>query len=303
MTWSTPWSPFEDPDLPEPTRIDPERLAALIDGRLGEADAAAMRVQLAEADADTLAAYADAVALAGELQERGVSASGGEVQPIASARTARRRWLMPAIVAAAAGIVAVAVLRSREDGASSINVAAGLPRGALDVPAWGTARSGDAPVTDRGRAVRVGVLLVQYDLLARRADSAAAERAAMIAAQLDDVPAGSAAAARWREIARARTASERATAADAEVARSLVDSDFVQLGAWLEGARTAATAGQTAWFDAHDDATLKRVSVSPGLPSAHREALAAVERSLATRPLDSHAVAAAIAAAEITLAR
>lgn len=303
MTWSIPWSPFEDPDLPEPTRIDPERLAALIDGRLGEAEAAAVRAQLADADADTLAAYADAVALAGELQGGGVSASAGGVKPIASVRTARRRWLMPAIVAAAAGIVAVAVLRPREDGPSPINVAAGLPTGALDVPAWGSARSSHAPVTDRGRAVRVGVLLVQYDLLSQRADSAASGRAATIAALLDAIPAGAAAAARWHDIAEGRTAHARATSADTELARSLVDSLFVQLGIWLEGARTAAVVGQTAPFAGYDVATLRRVSASPVLSSADREALAMVERSLVTRPLDPRAIATTIAAAEIALAR
>jgi hypothetical protein len=278
--------------LADPNRIDPERLAALIDGRLGEAEAAEMRAQLAGADADTLAAYADAVALAG----------ADDVRPIASARSARR-WLVPAIGALAAGLIAVAVLRLPRDGSSAANVASGLTTRPLDVPEWSAVRSSGAAVTDRGRAVRLGVLLVQYELAARQADSAAASRAAMIAALVEGIPGGSAAAMRWKSVAGgALPQNEQARAVNANVAWSLVDRDFVGLGVWLEAARSAAAANQAEWFDANGATPVARAMAATAMP-AERDALAAVERSVRARPLDLDAISAATAAAERVLGR
>lgn len=117
-------------------RIDPERLAALLDGRLGDADAAVVRAQLADADDDTLSAYADAVAVSAELGE---AATPGVVS-IESARKARR-WRTPAFAAAAAA-AAVAVFMFRPSVATDVSrpalYAAALPAGATSAgsPVW-----------------------------------------------------------------------------------------------------------------------------------------------------------------------
>jgi hypothetical protein len=169
---------------------------------------------------------------------------------------------------------------------------------------WRSARSSDAPMTDRGRAVRLGVLLMQYELAARRADSAAASRATMIASLLDGVPGGGAAAMRWRTVAsERRPANERMRAADMEIARSLVDPDFVALGTWLESARVATAGSLRDWFDANGTAPLARAAASPALSAAERESISNVERLVKARPLDIPALAAAVAAAERDLGR
>jgi hypothetical protein len=298
-----PW--LEEPDVPDPNGIDPERLAALIDGRLGRTEAAEVRALLANADADTLAAYADAVAVADALREPGAAAPTADVRPIASVRSTPR-WLYPMLGAVAAGLVGIAVLRTSMAPPSTVvaDVTGGLTAAPLGVPEWNAVRSSDGALTDRGRAVRMGVLLVQYEFAARRGDSAAASRAAMITALLDGVPGGSAAAMRWREVAgRARQPDQQARAADVSVAQSLVDPELVRLGAWLESARAAAAVGQAAWFDANDATPVARAAKSGAATPGEREALAAVERAMKGRPLDLAAVSATIIAAERVLAR
>lgn len=283
--------------MPEPVRIDPERLAALIDGRLSDAEAAEVRALLAQADADTLAAYADAVAIAGEVSPT----STADVRPITAARAlSRRRWFAPVAGLIAAGLVAFAVLRpSRPDSSAAGDITRSLGAGTLGVPAWGTVRAGEVVVSQRGRAVRMGVLLVQHELASRGADSAAADRAAMVAALLDGVPGGAAAAARWRAIA---AGSARPTAEDARVAESFVDPEWMLLGEWLEGARTAASSRNTGWFSRNDTAPLSALPTS-AVTAAERELLAAVGRAAKSRPPDFATVASAAAAAEEALGR
>lgn len=280
--------------MPDPVRIDPERLAALIDGRLSEADAAAVRAQLAHADADTLAAYADAVAIAGELAP--AAAPAPDVRPIASARSAAWRWAAPAAGLLAAGLVGVLVLRPSRGDSVVADVTRDLHGVALAPPAWTATRAIDSPITERGRAVRLGVLLVQHALLSRTADRAATDRAREIAALLEGIPGGSAVAGEWRGGASV----PRDAAARAE---SLADPDFVRFGAWLESARTAAAARDTAWFETHGVGPVERVRAASDLSAAGREVISAVRRTASARPLDFAAVSAIVVAAEGELGR
>ena len=288
--------------MPDANRIDAERLAALIDGRLNEAEAVAVRAQLARADAETVAAYADAMAVA-SLASSGAS-SAPDVVPITLART-RRRWLAPAMAAVAAGLVAIALLQlPRARSSATLNITDGLRAHALGVPEWNAVRSSDASMSEHGRAVRMGILLVQYELAARASDSAAVTRAAMIAALLDGVPGGSAAAMPWTVVGSGGPVpNEQLRGLHAGIARSLVDADFLQLGAWLEGARSAAASNQPAWFDTNDVAPIAVVLKSPSLSAAERDALVEVQRVVAQRPLLLSAVSAATTAAEIIVAR
>ena len=81
--------------------IDSERLAALIDGKLGSAERQALLAQLASADDEMLATFADAVAVHGELRTT------------APVRARWMHWNRAAGLAAAAAMLGAVLTRGR----------------------------------------------------------------------------------------------------------------------------------------------------------------------------------------------
>ena len=229
--------------LPDSPHIDPERLAALLDGRLTTAEAALVRAQLAKADDDTIAAYADAVALIAP------DGSSAEVIPISSARTPRR-WIAPSLAAAAVLVVAGLLVRRpasigshNAEGYQPAAFAEALTPSAVapDDPGWSATRGGDLGVSERGRSVRIGALLTDLEIAAARGAKTTSQSAA-ISALLEDLTGGSLAASSLRQLdsvgTTASTAIRRREAG--RQAYGMIDGRYADIGAWLEASRVAA---------------------------------------------------------------
>jgi hypothetical protein len=254
----------------ESERIDPERLAALLDGRLSSREAAAVRAQLASAGDDTLSDYADAVAVTGAVA---VEANGGResVTPL-PLRNRRLVRIATASMAAAAAIVLAVLLRRDPSGApfpyaSSVPASATLPTSAF----WSSTRgTGSAPNTP-GRSVRIGALFTDLQVAVQRRDTAAAAIAESIAANLDSLGGSAGFADRLRAAARAPSATSDLVAT-ARGALQFVDEPLARAGAWLEAARLAAEAGDTIFAERHSaDALsplLRRTDIDPSQRSA-----------------------------------
>ena len=87
--------------------VDPERLAALLDGRLSDELAVAVRTQLAAADASVVSAYADAIAIAEELSGEIPRITG--VVEVITIRTPpkRSKWRVAAVLFVLAALAAL----------------------------------------------------------------------------------------------------------------------------------------------------------------------------------------------------
>jgi len=290
--------------LTDPERIDPERLAALIDGRLGDAEAAAVRRELARSDEETLAAFADAAAIAAELEQDAVVdaqppqlngetavARTNPVTPIGAApsRRTRRRWMVPtAAAAAAAAIVSIIVWRPAGDSYLPRTLARALPPAATTAegPAWSAVRGTGEELLPRVRAARIGATLVDLEVDAR-AGRSTRNAALALANLLDGTLGGSPAAGFIRALPEGsitKLSTDQLTTLGSE-SLDLVDRDFAQAGAYLEAARLASTAGDTSFFVSASAAPVTRLtSVAPPVDGATREALTALTNRLNERP-------------------
>jgi hypothetical protein len=269
----------------ESSNVSPERLAALLDGRLDAVEAAAVRSELASSDDDTISAYADALAVASELSGAanvGVPSVGTTVVNV------RRRWRWGGVglsLAAAAVLVALVMPQfKRGEGARadlqqqiSAYVRALPPGAELQASPWAATRGAAGSVSDRGRAVRLGVLLVDLDL--RAADPASRARvAASIADLLSDIPGGASAAMAFRDGVAGATATVPSLVDARRQAVALVDSTFVGVGAWLECARIAAVAGRTGYVDRYPAALALAPLASVGDSGVDAAAVARLSR-------------------------
>lgn len=229
--------------------IDPERLAALLDGRLDAAEAERVRAELAASDDDVLGAYADAVYVT-----RGAEAA---VVPIEARR--RRRWIVPIAIAAAAAITfAVFIPRARGD-YSPASFAQGISFGASQpaTAVWGAVRGTEATTAPRAMAARIGALLTDLEV----SGSADASRAAAreLAALLDGVTGGAVLAPSFRRYADGGdwTPADRRTAGMQVL--SLSDRPFAEAGAYLEAARLAAGGKPGTFFEDKPPSPLERI--------------------------------------------
>ena len=93
--------------MTEPPPLDPERIAALLDGRLDAAVAAPLGDELARADKEYRATFADAASVLAEVK-RAADRTGGDGEPAFS----QARWLAAAILCAVVALV-IAVLIHR----------------------------------------------------------------------------------------------------------------------------------------------------------------------------------------------
>src|SRR5688572_15254455 len=88
--------------------IDPERIAALIDGRLSSAEREALLAQL-DASPEMFEAYVDAVSAMPEISAESAAAEGAPASPASQRRPRPFRSYAPAIALAAVLLVAVAL--------------------------------------------------------------------------------------------------------------------------------------------------------------------------------------------------
>ena len=285
-------------------RIDPERIAALIDGKLNDAERAALMAEL-DASPEAFEVFADAVAaLSDDDEEEAQPAANppAAVIPIATRRPRSRLYAsIGAIAATLIVIVGLSLLRGSGGSTNTPQTLVALldrPNDAVPLTAaapWSELRGGDDGVAARARAVRIGVRLVDLELLMRSGDTAAASRVArQIGTMLDGIPAGSAAATAYRTIADSPSATADARQTAASFAERVAGAEGVRLGAWLEAARMATASRDSAFFA---KASADRAFSAPAnLPQGSAASLEDLRQLLRAPNRDWAAIQTAIAA-------
>jgi hypothetical protein len=228
--------------LNDPQRIDPERLAALLDGKLSEHEAASVRAELASAGDDSIAAYADAVAIAAEM--------GTGATPVIELHQRRRfRWQIPATLAAAA--VALIVVNNRLSSSRSyapaqFALALSASSNATIEPAWSVTRGADDQIASGVQAVRLGALLTDLEVTSARGDTAAVRaQTAALARVLESLPGGAPIASSYEAIATRAGAAIPTSTERRDLGKSaldLVSPSDAAMGSVAEAIRIAALA-------------------------------------------------------------
>ena len=166
--------------------IDPERLAALMDGRLSASEAAKVRAELAASDADEIEAFAAASAIAAEL---GISAPPHIAEHPSKPKRFYMIWSAVGLAAAAALVFAAINLTNRNTQTFNADaLVADLPPSvtAPVTEAWVARRGAGDDMLPRIRAARLGSTLVDLELAARGRDSVAMRRIASALVTLAD---------------------------------------------------------------------------------------------------------------------
>lgn len=251
-------------------RIDPETLAAFLDGRASAEEREGVMRTLAQSK-DAYASFLEAAAVHRELESTlpaevspqiGVAGSTG-----ASGAKPARRWIIGPLLLAA-GIVAALFLNRADSDAErgSIRLAqntrltqelgsGSLARGlgnAWDQPPWSVARGSEASLPERSRAVRAGARYAELELAVQAVDTVAVLRATEALEQLlVPVEAGAPVAATFRDLSRAPDFGDGTRRASAAAAlRALLGAEpWFDLGIWSELARLAVAARDVAFFD------------------------------------------------------
>jgi hypothetical protein len=267
--------------LTDPDRIDPQRLAALIEGRLSQHEAAAVRRQLAVADDDAITAFADAVVVTGQL--------GTADRPHRSWIRASRLFLL---ASAAVLVVAVAFAwnRARGDGYLPTTYVATISGGAAPDGgvAWSAFRGGTTALSDRAAGVRVGALLVDLEWRARHRDST---NVALL--ELAHVLAGVSGGRELSDSVGALPVSSIASVPSARAqafghrAIGLVDRDAAGAGAYLEAARIATAGGDVEFFTMQSSSVVANAMKSAPNDSAATQAFGRFNARLGDQPRDA----------------
>jgi hypothetical protein len=263
-------------------QIDPERLAALLDGRLSAVERDHLLAEIA-ASGDSYDDLVEASALLTAMSGRSARPSRMEppdrtvVATLAprSAAPRRRRLVTYVPVFVAAGIVAVLLVVRHPGSAtapSATDVARTLslhgPAGAnsvastlgadWDEPGWSATRGASETLLPRARAFRAGARFAELQLALASHDTTAIHVSANSLVPLaSEVETGAPVAARAALLA--RTSGVRPsdqTKVAAELRELFGEPTWFDLGAWSEAARLAARARQAAFF-APDDAAMR----------------------------------------------
>ncbi|HEX9937297.1 MAG TPA: hypothetical protein VGB15_09245 [Longimicrobium sp.] len=237
---------------------DAERLAALLDGRLGERERAELMARLGGSGED-LDLLADAAAVTRELEAEDRAAG---VEPITAPRPAAARprppWRWVSVAAAAAVLLALAPRAWREltGGPPAPEEVVALlddpayrpPPGGWEPPPSGGTRGGRAGLNRRTASVQFGALSASLATAARAGDSArvrsaASDAAAVLRSRGNVVDAG-----RYAAVAGRGSADATELARLLRSASETLDPPAVSLGVWAEGARVAARQKDAAFF-------------------------------------------------------
>ena len=247
------------PEGAPPPAIDPQRLAALVDGKLSLEDRTELLDRLGRSPED-LALLADVAAISRESGDAGVVSL--EHRRMRGPWRQPRTWLAIAAVAAGIALAPWYLMRGPD-------ALAGLPDGWNRDPWGGVRGAGGDAIPDEERAVRVGVRLTQLDVSLAGGDTAGASLARDLARLIAVVP-GSAPTVSLLETAAASASAGNASEARDAVADArdgvyvLLDSSRVALGAWAERARLAARAQNEDFFTSDDTrAALERAQSVP----------------------------------------
>jgi hypothetical protein len=277
--------------------IDPETLAALLDGRLSTERASQVRSQLTSADRATVEAYMDAVAITDELgSDEVVSTTQSSVRQLntSPSHQRRRRWFGPSAIALAAAAAFVLMRTGKSDTqyAPAMYVAALSTQPAQPDPMLIAATRGDgAPIAEHTRAIRVGMLLTRIEA-GVQAGSVVDDELAAITGLLQAIPGASALAGTFESFRRnpstLRDKAQRWSAGQA--ALTTVGAEFALAGVYLESSLVASAAGDQSFF-AHTAATdLKAASESSTIEPAQRNQLLLLIREIQATPRNLGAI-------------
>ncbi|HEX8361911.1 MAG TPA: hypothetical protein VF613_17460 [Longimicrobium sp.] len=284
--------------------IETERLAALLDGKLGGSERDELLAKLSSSG-DDFDIFAETAAVLREAEEASVSSVAPDaapaavapvrasaVRPVPPSTRASRGWRRPARWVGIAAVLALALSVSvflRPGGARSRSPervvqllsdrAGGLPAGWTARRPWGTALGAGNPLTSTGRAVRVGALHTDLVLAVEaRQSQEVARLAAEVAVLLAEVPASAPVADAYLGAARAAGQVPERLEAAGEGAAELLGRDYVELGVWAEAARIAAARRDAGFFRARESGVmLERASSRPDLPPSARAEIERVQ--------------------------
>lgn len=228
--------------------LDPQALAALIDGRLTGPERDALLARLAASD-DDAALFSDAVAVSAELLGDEQRAAAPTAKPARSSFRGQT-WLALALAAGIVAVAATAVL-TREDGARTfaqlLARPAAYPAG-MDASPWSDARSSGAVLSERSRSIRLGALATELELRVAAADASAGQPADAIVEHLAGVPGSGPVAELFRQLRAPAGAADATVTQAVDQLRAIVDTDWFTIGAWLQAARVAASRSDAAFF-------------------------------------------------------
>jgi hypothetical protein len=230
--------------------------------------------------------------------------------PRPNAARARRHlpslWLQILIALVAVVVIAGAYILSTRSGgveeltaidrlAKSIPVEATESREWRERP-WPKYPSPTPPVSSRGRAVRIGALIIELEALATSGDSAAAPVATQVSALLDEFPNGSVVGDAYRALANVDAVRDTLSRAEASrMAEVLAGPTNVRLGAWLQAGRIAAARNDTAFFSRSDTwVTLWFARMAAGEDANTRASVSVLSGYIAQPPRDSRRILVAL---------
>lgn len=281
--------------------LDPETMAALLEGRL-EGDKRAEVMALLARSREARELVAEAAAVLAEGGEAAVHPEGGAADPVvvASAWWRRTRVMLP-LAASVLLALGVALPRVRPGGAlgsgdvpALVPIAPGEVAALADPPgSWSRTRGGGRPVTSTPDAFRAGYRMVDLARAAAAGETASVRRiAAEIEAPLRGVDVAFPAQAVLDALVgldpgtAARELDRLLDLADREL-QGVYDPDHLLLGRWTAAALAAARAGDPAagaFFRGRAArATLARL-LQERWPAEVAEALALVSDALAASP-------------------
>ena len=284
------------PGEPTDNAVAPDRLAALLDGKLSEQERVDLLRRLAVSPAD-LAVLAQAAAILREVEDQPQSQPAQpsrvmETSPATSRWTHKRRAMS---VAAAVVVVAFgAWFVMRGTGSNALGPAhyiASLERPTDPLPqGWGgqpwsrTRGDADGALSPRARGVRLGALLVDLHVAVTTTDPASVGIAQTIARLVGAMPAGGAISDRYMKIAGRATEPPPSLQPVLDQAASAVrvaaGEQAVDLGSWLETARLATARRDRAYFQ--KSATSTMLAQLTGGSEATPEMQTTVERVRST---------------------
>jgi hypothetical protein len=203
------------------------------------------------------------------------------------------QWLEVAVLAAVLVAITPALVRRlgppNVPDASSLMTALPLTDSiAADLfanPIWGTIRGDGESLVPDARGIRLGAAIASFELRQRLGDSATASSAMEVVSLAETFSGGSVAANAYRVLAAGSPTSSDADDA-AELAEKVAGARIVRLGAWLQGARFAAAAGDSAWFAGNVPATVVRAAITMDDRADTEAAARQFERIARQRPHD-----------------
>jgi hypothetical protein len=290
--------------------IDPERIAALLDGRLSGHEREVLLSELASSP-EQLALLADASMIAEELRlsssppDSGSAADNRDAirrlvateaaAPHLSLVTARQRRWKPAWSAAVAAALLIVIApwvlrRSGFRGESAVPGGSAIARVEPSIPVgwdgtpWSVTRGASAALTPRARAVRVGARLADLELTVAAGDSVSRGIVDDIIALVEGVPL-SGSVTQVYEVLRdsigvAPSQLTPLVERGYDGVSALLGRSDVALGRWLETARIAAVRRNNAFFTSAQTTQMLRDLKATAVGQQAQDALSRVAAML-----------------------